>query len=175
MLINCDQLKKEEITSYLHKVRAVMFDKSGKLLVTDMNGSYNLPGGRMEGSERPKESLIREIKEETGVELHQQNIVFVGNYHFYHKNFPNGTNRDNEIDLYMVTNPVCLNYTQTNVTEYEKSYNFRIVPVSEEELENLFKESSNNVYKKFTDIELQVLFDEYKKYKGGNKNVREEI
>ena len=69
MLINKDDLKKEEINSRIHKVRAVIQDDKGKIYVTNMDNSYNLPGGRVEAKEEAKDALIRELAEELGIQV----------------------------------------------------------------------------------------------------------
>ena len=51
MLVNINNLTREEINSYVHKVRAVIHDDDGNLYVTNMDNSYNLPGGRVENGE----------------------------------------------------------------------------------------------------------------------------
>jgi 8-oxo-dGTP pyrophosphatase MutT (NUDIX family) len=175
MLINPEQLDASEINTYLHKVRAIMFDQNGRILVTDMRGSYNLPGGRVEENESIEDTLIREVKEETGVEVALEDAELIGNYHFYHRDFPGGANRDNEIDLYAITKPVVYNSESASITEYEKDQDFRILLLSREELAYLMNQPSDNNYKKFTNLELQVLIDEYVKSRGGKENARKEI
>ena len=67
MLINKDNLEKDEINSRVHKVRAVIQDGNRKIYVTNMDNSYNLPGGRVEAKEDGKMALVRELREATGL------------------------------------------------------------------------------------------------------------
>ena len=39
----------------------------GKILLVNVDGKYHLPGGGIDLGEDPKEALLREIKEETGI------------------------------------------------------------------------------------------------------------
>lgn len=168
-LINIDNLKKEDINSYYHKVRAFIFGEDGKLYITKMKGnSHNLPGGRVDGKEDITDALIREINEEMGVLIDKSNIVHIGNYHFYHKGFPHDeiiSNRENEIDLFFVNGKYKYNKNNLHLTEYEKSINFEILKKDRNEIDKLFTEDMSNPYKKFTDIELKYLCMELDKYR----------
>ncbi len=49
---------------------------------------WGLPGGIMELGETEKETCIREVKEETGLEI--EITSFLGTFHNKHKHWPNG-------------------------------------------------------------------------------------
>lgn len=168
-LINKDNLKKEEINSYYHKVRAFIFDEDGKLYVTKMkSNSYNLPGGRVDGTEDINDALIREIKEEMGILIDKSNIFHIGNYHFYHKDFPHDeiiSNRENEIDLFFIKGSYKYNANNLHLTEYEKSVNFEVIKKARNEIDEFFVDDASNPYKKFTDIELEYLCLELDKFR----------
>lgn len=168
-LINKDNLKKEEINSYYHKVRAFIFDEDGKLYVTKMtDNGYNLPGGRVDGMEDINEALIREIKEEMGILIDKSNIVHIGNYHFYHKDFPHDeiiSNRENEIDLFFIKGTYKYNFHNSHLTEYEKSRNFGLVTIDRKDINKLLVEDKNNPYKKFINLELEYLCLELDKFR----------
>ena len=108
MLVNNDDLKKEELETVVHKVRAIVFNNEEKLYITDMNSSFNLPGGRVESSEKITDSLIRELREELGIMVSINDIKYIGNFVFYHKDFPgeNGVvNLENKVDLFFIKEP----------------------------------------------------------------------
>ena len=68
---------------YVSSVRAILFSESSVLVVTGHQGQiYILPGGRVEKSEAPLETLKRELLEETGWTL--LNTVLLGFMHFSH-------------------------------------------------------------------------------------------
>jgi len=58
---------------------AIIFDENGKVLLShrrDMD-IWNLPGGGVEAQEMPDEAVIREVKEETGLEVTLERLVGV--------------------------------------------------------------------------------------------------
>jgi 8-oxo-dGTP pyrophosphatase MutT (NUDIX family) len=60
-------------------VMAVVFDDAGRVLVQRRsdNGEWDLPGGILEPGEEPAECAVREIQEETGVDVLPERIAGV--------------------------------------------------------------------------------------------------
>ena len=130
MLVNNADLKKEELNSFAHKVRAIVFNKDNLLYITDMNSSFNLPGGRVENTEELLDSLIRELREELGVRIFKKDIKYIGEYTFWHKGFPgekDSVNRENKVDLFLITKPQEIDIINIKQTNYEKHYNFKLI------------------------------------------------
>lgn len=65
---------------------ALLLDKNGKLLVikrgpkTKNAGKIGLPGGHVDAKESPKDAVIREVKEEVGVDIRTREGA--GSFHF---------------------------------------------------------------------------------------------
>ena len=61
--------------------RAVIIEDEAILLNEFNNGLYyNLPGGGAEPGETLRETVIREVKEETGLDVEVDELLFVGEY-----------------------------------------------------------------------------------------------
>lgn len=168
MLVNNADLKKEELNSFAHKVRAIVFNKDNLLYITDMNSSFNLPGGRVENTEELLDSLIRELREELGVRIFKKDIKYIGEYTFWHKGFPgekDSVNRENKVDLFLITKPQEIDIINIKLTNYEKHYNFKLILKKLEEIDDLIKYTGNNPYKRFTDVELHTLINAYLEYR----------
>ena len=68
-------------------VKAFIVDKDDKVLIIKRSdqdiqkpGIWEIPGGRSEKGENPKKTLIREIKEEVGLDIEVKNVLEVHNF-----------------------------------------------------------------------------------------------
>ncbi len=61
------------------RVRGILMDKSGRIILVKNKGMayYSLPGGHAEKNEPTKETIIREIQEELGLQLKETHMKFV--------------------------------------------------------------------------------------------------
>ena len=68
---------------YFVSNKAILVDPRGKIFMMSLpDGRWDLPGGRMDASETMLEGLVREVCEETGIEIDSQKVrpFFVGVY-----------------------------------------------------------------------------------------------
>lgn len=61
----------------IKQANGILFNKEGKILIINIVGNWQLPGGHIEGGESYDEGLKREISEEADVEI--DNITPLGN------------------------------------------------------------------------------------------------
>lgn len=60
--------------------KAVIRDGDEVLVVRDANdGDWEFPGGRIDRTERPRDALLREVREETGLEVQAAEPIFTAN------------------------------------------------------------------------------------------------
>ena len=80
-LIRCSALSKACILKAMRKAARAIIIESGKMLVMYRNkhGSeyFTLVGGRLNDDETPEQALVREIKEETGLQITNYQLVFI--------------------------------------------------------------------------------------------------
>ena len=93
--------------------------KDGSLLLTPQNNGYDLPGGGVEFGEMPEQAVIREVKEETGIDVIKPSLLKVASNFF---TFPvNGESKYfQSILLYYVCDFSGGELSQEGFTEYEK-------------------------------------------------------
>ncbi|WP_392469482.1 NUDIX domain-containing protein [Sphingobacterium cellulitidis] len=69
-----------KLNNYITIAVGIIINESDELLTVQKEGSsyYQLPGGKIEGEEKPVSSLIRELKEELDVELAESGCRLLG-------------------------------------------------------------------------------------------------
>lgn len=67
-------------------VRAIIINSQTEIMLVEhtYTAGWHLPGGGVDPSETPKEAIIREIKEETGLIVNQEPVLFAVYTHQIH-------------------------------------------------------------------------------------------
>ena len=142
---NIDNLLEEEITDFTSKVKLLLVNSKGELLLGYSNHEYQFPGGTQEDGEMLNATVFRELMEETGIVLNVEKIKPFVKSSGYYKNWPSvGRNKKVEIYYYEIKTDEKPNFNRIKLTEKEKEGNFTLRYVSlnniEDELENNVKE-----------------------------------
>lgn len=69
IIYNYDYLNEEDITKYVKRAKMVVENSKGEILLVYSHKNYFLIGGHVEENESFDECIVREIKEEAGVEI----------------------------------------------------------------------------------------------------------
>lgn len=71
-------------------VGAVIHDEAGRILLAQNRdtGGYMLPGGAIDPGESPRQAVVREVREETGLDVEPESIAAVIGP--WHVRYPNG-------------------------------------------------------------------------------------
>jgi len=91
----------------------------GKILLSRQWGGYDFPGGGIELGETVEQALIREVKEETGLEVRVGHIITAGNSFF---KFPFGEKYVQAIVLYYWCEVIGGTLSADFLDECEKQY-----------------------------------------------------
>lgn len=145
ILHNEDNLKLDEITETVIRVKALLIN-NGKIFIGNENGVFQFPGGHLEEGEEFNTCLKREILEETGIEIEDNEIEkpFL-KISMLSKNWPvPGKNRNCEIYYYAINTNKKPNLAKTNYTENEKKNNYKIEEIDLHEAINKIKENMPN-------------------------------
>ena len=134
IIYNYDYLKEEDITELVIRTKALIINNKNIILGNE-NNIYQFPGGHLEENETFKECLKREVLEETGIEIDNNEIKrpFM-KVTYLNKDWPEvGKNRKCEIYYYLIETSKIPNMSKVKYTEHEKQGNFKVesIPLSE--------------------------------------------
>lgn len=134
IIYNHDYLKDEDITEVVIRIKALIINDKNIILGNE-NNIYQFPGGHLEENETFEECLKREILEETGIEIDDNEIKepFM-KVTYLNKDWPAiGQNRKSEIYYYLIKTSKNPDMSKVKYTEHEKQGNFKIesIPLSE--------------------------------------------
>lgn len=127
ILINEDNLREEELEGTVIRVKAMLINSSGEILLAHNNGTYQFPGGHKEDDEDMDVTLIREVKEETGIDVEldmgpfMQIVTYDSNY------FGTGKKMCSKIYYYLIHTDEVPNYQETNYDELELQTEFNLI------------------------------------------------
>ena len=165
LITNDYNLKESEITEVVKRVKVLLINSKKEILLGYCNNEYQCPGGHVEDNESYIETINREIKEETGIELNIKDIKPFACTIGYYKNWPSiGKNRKIEIYYYEIKTDEKPILENTKYTESEKEGNFELRYIPLDKVEETFIENS----KKYGDKhgitkEMLRVFEVYKK------------
>lgn len=142
IIYNYDGLLDSDITETVVRTKALIINDDN-LVIGNENNVYQFPGGHLKDDESFHDCLIREIKEETGINVLDSQIKgpFM-KVTYLNKDWPKkGINRKSEIYYYIVLTKEKPDLTKTNYTESEKKKNFKIESLKLEDAVNIINKN----------------------------------
>ncbi len=128
IIYNYDYLNEEDITEVSIRVKALIINSTKEILLGKSDISYQFPGGHLEDNENLIEALKREVLEEMGIEISDEEI----DRPFYkvtylNKDYPvKGINRKSEIYYYVVKTDKEVDLSKVKLTKNEVKNNYRL-------------------------------------------------
>ena len=170
LVINNHALTDEDIKDTVTRVKCFVENDKGQIILgqTDL-GCLQFPGGHVEEGEDLALAAIREIKEETGIEIDKEKVIAFFELKNYVKNYRDyGYNRIARMVYFYVKTNKKINMKKSNLTEEEKALGLKTSFVSLEQLEQrLIKtksESSVEIYRIIAD-EMLCALQEFQYFK----------
>ena len=88
LIINPYNLNTIDIDEYNTKARAILINNNNEILIGNYGGTYLLPGGSIDYNEDIINGLTRELKEETGIDYKEEELISICHLDYYQKNYP---------------------------------------------------------------------------------------
>ena len=123
--INPYSLTYSDIDKRVTRVKALIFNSNNKILLCNVSGKYTFIGGHVEDNETTTMALIRELREETGIILDDQNFIPFIKIEKWNKNhFNTGKKCLSEIYYYSFCTDCIIDENKMNLDNSEKDKNF---------------------------------------------------
>ena len=167
VIYNYDNLKENEIDEIVIRCKGLIINNKNEIMLGFCHNTYQFPGGHLEEKETLLDCLKREIKEETGIELEDDEInknIIEKNTH-YTRNYRNtNKNRKNEIYYYIIKTNKLANINNSHLDKNEIEGNYIIKMININNVENILIDSiSLNEINKIIVEEMLDVINEYKK------------
>lgn len=167
VIYNYDNLKENEVDEVVIRCKGVIVNDDNEIMLGFSHNTYQFPGGHLEDGETLLDCLKREIKEETGIKLADEEIdknLLEKNIH-YTKNYRNSKkNRKNEIYYYIIKTNKVFDMQNSCLDECEIEGNYHVKMFKLSNVEKVLAESIplNKINEVIVEEMLDVL-NEYKK------------
>ncbi len=165
VLFNYDELKKEEIDELIIRTKGLIINSNNEITLGYCHKTYQFPGGHLEDNESLEECLLREIKEETGMEIKNYTMKPFEKITHYTKNYRNtDKNRENIIYYYILKTDDKYNNENTHLDEYEKLGNYVVKTIPLDKVEKILIDSiPDNPINQIIVSEMLEVLNEYKR------------
>lgn len=167
IVINDDNLNNDAMEMEVVRVKGLLINSKGKILLAHNNNTYQFPGGHTEENESCEECIIREIKEETGIDIDNVGDPFLCIETFDNNYFDTGKKVLNRIYYYRIITDQVPNLSETHYDELELETEFNLFYVN---FNNLDEFIEKQIKLKNLDVkigrEMQFVVEEYKNIYG---------
>ncbi len=167
LIFNESNLQEKDIDEIVTRVKVFLVNNKNELNYAISNAGVQLPGGHVESGEEYIETVKREIKEEVGIELEDEEISkpFFEIKHFT-KNYSNSNkNRISNVLYYLVRTDKEVNMENTTLTDNEKKNKFTMQKMDcnlfEDYLKNKIAEENIEI-NKIIEKEILIAYEELK-------------
>lgn len=162
IIYNYDYLNEEDINKCVKRAKMIVENSNSELLVVYSHKNYFLIGGHVEDNESFDECIIREIKEESGVEIPFEERKPYFSIKYLCKDYPrNGENTKYITNYYSIKYNLVPNLDNIELTQDEKDGNFELKYIGKNEIIEVLTKSLDTCTKK---IVVQDTIDAIKEY-----------
>ena len=141
IIINDNNLTDADIEKNVIRVKGLIINSRGKILLAHNNHTYQFPGGHKEDNESNDECIVREIKDETGIILSIQDEPFSCITTYDANYFNSGKKVKNSIYYYRFFSDDIPRIENTHYDELELETDFNLFYVPFSDLKNFLNKS----------------------------------
>ena len=132
ILYNNDNLKEEEINNIVRRAKAIIINSNDEILFAHTQDNYFFVGGRLEPNETFEEGIVREIKEETGIDIDFKFQKPFCTITYMNKDYPKeGVNTKSIANYYIVKSDDKVDLSKAKLTFEEKTCDFKLEYIHE--------------------------------------------
>ena len=161
---NLDNMKDKKVDKFNPKVRAIILNSSNEIIITKYVDIFMFPGGKLDKDEDITKALVREIKEELGIDLDINDIHVFADYTHFIENYPvvgsnKKENKLNKTIYFLIKADVKYDKDNVSLTEREKKNGFEVINININDAIDLINnyKSNNPRYEWFKDEIINVL------------------
>lgn len=140
-----------EVTKIVRRAKVIIENSKSEILLCFLNNNYFLVGGHVENNETDEDTLIREVKEETGISVDFKNLFPIANVSYINKDYP-----EKNMITYTSSNYYYIKYDlipdkeKINLTQEELSGNFELIYISKNDIVTFLQNSMKKCTRKGT-------------------------
>ncbi len=137
IIYNEDKIKDEDIHEWVKRAKVLVVNSKDEILIAHTDGSYYFLGGHVDGEESDYECLVREIKEEAGIDYDPKIDSPLVSIKYLCKNYMDtGKNRGYISNYYVIYDDLVPNPKNVNLTEGEAEGHLRMVYIHKDDILN---------------------------------------
>jgi 8-oxo-dGTP pyrophosphatase MutT (NUDIX family) len=135
IIYNENNLKDEEISEWVKRAKVLVVNSKDEILIAHTDDSYYFLGGHVDGNETDYECLVREIKEEAGIDYNPKIDDPYVSIKYLLKDYPEeGINKGYISNYYVIYDDMVPNPKNVNLTDGEKEGHLRLVYIHKDRI-----------------------------------------
>jgi len=140
---NKDSLEEKDINNIIKRAKIVLINSNNEIILANALNTYFLVGGRVEENESDIETLKREMLEESGIILKEDNLKPFCSVIHLKKDYPEkDINTKYIANYYYLKIDDKIDYNKIKLTEEEKENNFKLSYVHIDKIIDILKENT---------------------------------
>lgn len=135
IIYNEDNLNEKEINEWVKRAKVLVVNSKDEILIAHTDDSYYFLGGHVDGNESDYECLIREIKEEAGIDYEPKVDKPLVSIKYLCRDYPEvGMNRGYVSNYYVIYDDMVPNPKNVSLTEGEAAGHLRLVYIHKDRI-----------------------------------------